>query len=55
MIGRVPEAGGGADAEPAAAMRARVRGVGAEAGEAAPFAVMQATLTALYDRPGIRH
>jgi len=30
-------------------------GVPATAGEAAPFAVMQATLTALYDRPGIRH
>jgi len=30
-------------------------GAPATAGEAAPFAVMQATLTALYDRPGIRH
>jgi uncharacterized protein (TIGR00369 family) len=31
------------------------RGEAVTAGAAAPFAVMQATLTALYDRPGIRH
>ncbi len=31
------------------------RGEAAAAGTAAPFAVMQATLAALYDRPGIRH
>jgi len=31
------------------------RGDAAVAGAAVPFAVMQATLTAVYDRPGIRH
>ena len=31
------------------------RGDAFAAGAATPFAVMQATLTALYDRPGIRH
>jgi uncharacterized protein (TIGR00369 family) len=31
------------------------RGEAVTAAGAAPFAVMQATLTALYDRPGIRH
>ena len=31
------------------------RGEAVTAGAAAPFAVMQATLTALYDRPGIWH
>jgi uncharacterized protein (TIGR00369 family) len=31
------------------------RGDAAMAGAAVPFAVMQATLTAVYDRPGIRH
>ena len=31
------------------------RGDAAVAGAAGPFAVMQATLTAVYDRPGIRH
>ena len=31
------------------------RGEAFTAGTAVPFAVMQATLTALYDRPGVRH
>ena len=31
------------------------RGDAAVAGAAVPFAVMQATLTAVYDRPGMRH
>ena len=31
------------------------RGDAVVAGAAVPFAVMQATLTAVYDRPGIRH
>ena len=31
------------------------RGDAVVAGTAVPFAVMQATLTAVYDRPGIRH
>ena len=31
------------------------RGEAVVAGAAVPFAVMQATLTAVYDRPGIRH
>jgi uncharacterized protein (TIGR00369 family) len=31
------------------------RGEAVTAGAAVPFAVMQATLTAVYDRPGIRH
>lgn len=31
------------------------RGEAVADGAAVPFAVMQATLTALYDRPGIRH
>ena len=31
------------------------RGDAAVAGAAVPFAVMQATFTAVYDRPGIRH
>ena len=31
------------------------RGEATAAGAAVPFAVMQATLTAVYDRPGIRH
>ena len=31
------------------------RGEAVTTGAAAPFAVMQATLTAVYDRPGIRH
>jgi len=31
------------------------RGEATTAGAAVPFAVMQATLTAVYDRPGMRH